>query len=94
MSNGDDLENLVTTADQLPDGASYPASPTGQADYFEALRGVFGDVPGGHGLGFVAWEPEWVPGVGWEPGAGNPNDNLAMFDFSGRALPSLRSLRR
>jgi arabinogalactan endo-1,4-beta-galactosidase len=35
------------------------------------------------------WEPEWVPGVGWEPGAGTPNDNLTLFDFQGRALPSI-----
>ena len=32
-----------------------------------------------------AREPEWVPGVGWEPSAGTPNDNLTLFDFQGRA---------
>jgi arabinogalactan endo-1,4-beta-galactosidase len=46
-------------------------------------------VPGGHGAGLFYWEPEWVPGVGWEPGAGSPNDNLTLFDFQGRALPSI-----
>ena len=50
-------------------------------------------TPGGLGLGLMDWEPEWVPGVGWEPGAGNPNDNLTMFDFAGAALPVLRALR-
>jgi len=50
-------------------------------------------VPGGHGAGFVDWEPEWIPGVGWEPGAGNPNDNLTMFDWNGAALPSVRAFR-
>jgi arabinogalactan endo-1,4-beta-galactosidase len=30
-----------------------------------------------------------VPGVGWEPGAGTPNDNLTLFDFHGAALPSI-----
>ena len=35
------------------------------------------------------WEPEWIPGVGWETGAGSPNDNLTLFDFQGLALPSI-----
>lgn len=42
------------------------------------------------GAGFFAWEPEWIPGVGWAPGEGNPNDNMTMFDWEGRALPPVR----
>jgi arabinogalactan endo-1,4-beta-galactosidase len=91
--NGDDLDNFVTGADQLPDGDRFPPTPAGQAAYFEALRAVLAAVPNGLGAGFVDWEPEWVPGVGWEPGAGNPNDNLAMFDFHGRGLPALAAFR-
>jgi arabinogalactan endo-1,4-beta-galactosidase len=94
LDNGDTLANFVTDAAQLPDGAAYPATPGGQAAYFEALRDVLRAVPGGHGLGFFAWEPEWIPGVGWAPGQGNPNDNLSMFDWQGRALPSLAAFRR
>lgn len=30
-----------------------------------------------------------MPGVGWQPGAGTPNDNLSLYDFQGRALPSI-----
>jgi len=93
LSNGDDLGNFVTDASQLPDGALYPATPTGQAGYFEALRDILRAVPNGRGAGFLDWEPEWIPGVGWEPGAGNPNDNLTMFDFNGAALPSVRAFR-
>jgi arabinogalactan endo-1,4-beta-galactosidase len=93
LGNGDTLDNFITSDDQLPDGAAYPATPQGQAAYFEALRTVLQDVPGGHGAGFVDWEPEWIPGVGWEPGAGNPNDNLTMFDWQGAALPSVRAFR-
>jgi arabinogalactan endo-1,4-beta-galactosidase len=92
--NGDPLSNFLTSDDQLPDGTAYPATPPGQAGYFEALRGVLQAVPNGHGLGFFDWEPEWLPGVGWEPGAGNPNDNLTMFDWRGAALPSLSAFRR
>ncbi|HEY2176630.1 MAG TPA: glycosyl hydrolase 53 family protein [Mycobacteriales bacterium] len=92
--NGDALANSFTSADQLPDAAAFPPTRAGQAAYFEALRQVIAQVPGGHGAGFFDWEPEWVPGVGWEPGAGNPNDNLTMFDWTGEALPSMRAFRR
>lgn len=89
LRNGDDLENILTSASQLPDNDIWPATPAGQLAYFRALRAVFPDVPGGHGLGFMWWEPEWLPGVGWEPGQANPNDNLTVFDFNGRPLPAL-----
>ena len=89
LKNGDDLENILSSLDQLPDASIWPPTPEGQLAYFTALRGVFAHVPDRHGLGFMAWEPEWIPGVGWTPGQGNPNDNLTLFDFEGRALPAL-----
>lgn len=46
-------------------------------------------VPDGLGAGLFYWSPEWIPGVGWEPGAGTPNDNLTLFNFQGTALPSI-----
>jgi arabinogalactan endo-1,4-beta-galactosidase len=98
--DGDGLGNLWdgtgaagTDNAPLPDQATYPPTVAGQAGFFEALRQILLDVPGGRGLGFFDWEPEWTPGVGWEPGAGNPNDNLTMFDFTGHALPSMRAFR-
>jgi arabinogalactan endo-1,4-beta-galactosidase len=91
--DGDDLANFITSPDQLPDVDRFPPTPAGQAAFFEALRAVLLGVPGRLGAGFVDWEPEWIPGVGWEPGAGNPNDNLTMFDFTGRALPSVAAFR-
>jgi arabinogalactan endo-1,4-beta-galactosidase len=42
-----------------------------------------------HGAGIFYWQPEWIPGVGWAPGEGTPNDNLTLFDFKGHALPSI-----
>jgi arabinogalactan endo-1,4-beta-galactosidase len=92
--NGDDLANSFVDPATLPDGDRFPPTPAGQAAYFEALRQVLLQVPNGRGAGFMDWEPEWIPGVGWEPGAGNPNDNLTMFDWSGKALPSLTAFRR
>ena len=93
VDNGDQLENFITAADQMPDVAQYPVTPSGQAAYFEALRTILAQVPDGLGAGFVDWSPEWIPGVGWAPGQGNPNDNLTMFDWDGRGLPCLAAFR-
>ena len=93
LEDGDGLENLIARREQLPDADRFPATPQGQAAYFEALREVLLSVPQRRCLGFFAWEPAWLPGVGWEPGAGNPNDNLTMFDHDGRALPALAAFR-
>ncbi|MFI5897158.1 arabinogalactan endo-beta-1,4-galactanase [Actinoplanes sp. NPDC051513] len=94
FEDGDGRGNIVGPDAYLPDVDRFPATPQGQAAFYEALRGVLAQVPGGKGLGFMAWEPEWIPGVGWQPGAEASNDNLTQFDFTGRALPSIRSYRR
>ncbi len=75
---------------QLPDISLFPPTPTGQLAYFQALRGLLEQVPDGRGLGFFDWEPGWLPGVGNEPGGGNPFVDLTMFDNRGEALPSLK----
>ena len=93
LGNGDGLGNFITSTSQLPDGSRFPATQSGQAAYFEELRNVLAAVPGSRGAGYFDWEPGWLPGVGWSPGEGNPNDNLTMFDWSGNALPSLRAFR-
>jgi arabinogalactan endo-1,4-beta-galactosidase len=93
LDNGDQLANFIASPDQLPDGAQFPATPAGQVAYFEALRSVLSGVSGGLGAGFFDWSPEWIPGVGWAPGEGNPNDNLTMFDWTGAALPVLDAFR-
>ena len=87
FANGDTTDNFVWTQSQLSDG--YPASPGGQLSFVSDVLSILDQVPGGHGAGLFYWEPEWIPGVGWEPGAGTPNDNLALFDFQGHALPSI-----
>jgi arabinogalactan endo-1,4-beta-galactosidase len=92
--DGDGRGNIVTADTPLPDADQFPPTPAGQAAFYEAVRAVLKQVPDGRGLGFLAWEPEWVPGVGWEPGAEAPNDNLTQFDFTGQALPSIRAYRR
>ncbi len=53
------------------------------------ILSILSQVPDNRAKGVVYWEPAWIPGVGWEPGAGDAWDNMALFDFQGRALPSI-----
>ena len=92
-ADGDGYPNLWDGSTPMPDQSTYPPTKQGQAAFFEAIRQILLEVPDGRGIGFVDWEPEWIGGVGWEPGAGDPNDNLTMFDFQGNGLPSLRAFR-
>jgi arabinogalactan endo-1,4-beta-galactosidase len=89
LSDGDHERNVVTSNHQLPDVAKYPPTERGQEEYYQALRAVLRAVPGGHGAGFLVWEPSWLPGVGAGGQTGNAFDNLTMFDADGRGLPSL-----
>ena len=63
-------------------------------------------VPDGLGRGFVWWEPAWLPvkGSGWTTPAGlaytreqgpggNEWANQGWFDYDGKALPALTTLR-
>ena len=79
--------------DTLPETDRFPATPAGQAAYFEALRSTVEAVSQDRGRGFLAWGPEWLPGVGWGPGQDNPFANLTMFDWRGAGLPSLQVFR-
>jgi arabinogalactan endo-1,4-beta-galactosidase len=87
LGYGDSTNNFVWEQSQLEPG--YPASPAGQLSLVNDVLSILAAAPGGHGQGLFYWEPEWVPGVGWTPGAGTPNDNLTLFDFHGAALPSI-----
>jgi arabinogalactan endo-1,4-beta-galactosidase len=83
----------------------YPATVDGQVAFLRDLYATVAAVPDGRGLGVVYWEPAWLPvgGTTWASPAGmayandaaeggNPWANLALFDFDGDALPSLRAL--
>jgi arabinogalactan endo-1,4-beta-galactosidase len=88
LQNGDSLGDFLWQDSQLVPG--YPATPGGQLGFVSDLVSALAAVPGGHGAGVFYWQPEWLPGVGWTPGAGTPNDNLTMFDFTGHALPAVQ----
>jgi len=87
LANGDSTGNFVWQPSQLERG--YPATPGGQLSFYNDVLSILAQVPDHRGLGMFYWEPEWIPGVGWEPGAGTPNDNLTLFSFTGQALPSI-----
>jgi arabinogalactan endo-1,4-beta-galactosidase len=87
LAGGDSTGNFVWQASQLSDG--YPATPGGQLSFYNDVLSILAQVPNHRGLGLFYWEPEWIPGVGWQPGAGTPNDNLTLFSFTGQALPSV-----
>jgi arabinogalactan endo-1,4-beta-galactosidase len=71
------------------DSANYPPTPAGQVSFYNDLLSIIHQIPNHLGAGLFYWEPEWIPGVGWEPGAGSPNVNLTLFSFTGQALPSV-----
>jgi arabinogalactan endo-1,4-beta-galactosidase len=83
--------SVIERGSDLPDEWSYPASPEGQAAYFDDLRDVLEHVPGNHGLGFLAWEPAWLPDVPLS-GTCNRYADLTLFDWNGRSLPALSHL--
>jgi arabinogalactan endo-1,4-beta-galactosidase len=83
----DATHNLVGTSAQLL--AGYPATPAGQAAFAARLRALVTETPGG--LGMVWWAPDAIPAPG---GPGSPVENLALFDFTGAALPALDALGR
>jgi arabinogalactan endo-1,4-beta-galactosidase len=87
LDNGDQLGNFLWQESQLIPG--YPATPNGQLGFLSDLLSIMAAVPDHHGAGIYYWQPEWIPGVGWQPGDGTPNDNLTLFDFAGHALPSI-----
>ncbi len=87
LANGDSTGNFVWQTSQLSTG--YPATPGGQESFYNDVLSILHQVPNHLGAGLFYWEPEWIPGVGWEPGAGTPNDNLTLFSFNGQALPSV-----
>jgi arabinogalactan endo-1,4-beta-galactosidase len=87
LADGDGYPNIVNA--QTPLLPAYPPTPGGQLGYMRELLSILGQVPERRGRGVVYWESAWIPGVGWEPGAGDAWDNMTLFDFNGQALSSI-----
>ncbi|MGH2892068.1 MAG: glycosyl hydrolase 53 family protein, partial [Solirubrobacteraceae bacterium] len=71
LAAGDSTGNFVWQTSQLSTG--YPANPGGQESFYNDALSILAQVPHHLAQGLFYWEPEWIPGVGWEPGAGTPN---------------------
>ena len=100
-----DSEMMIFTeshADTVP----YSIDPQGQQAFLQDLMETIQSVEGQRGLGFYYWEPTWISltQAHWAKEAGihylHKNDtssnvwaNLAMFDYMGRALPVLKTIR-
>ncbi len=80
---GDNTGNIVGSDDQLLPG--YPATVEGQKQFLKKVIEIIKNTPEGWGKGFVYWSPEWIPGH-----PGSPWENLALFDFQGEMLESMR----
>jgi arabinogalactan endo-1,4-beta-galactosidase len=87
LTDGDGYPNIVNAQTPLVPG--YAATPQGQLGFMSALLSILSQVPEQRGRGVVYWESAWIPGVGWEPGAGDAWDNMTLFDNTGHALPSI-----
>jgi len=88
-------------AQELAQKVPYPASKEGQMQYLKALIDTIGRVKNKRCLGFIYWEPAWLPypECAWtkEPGyqylendnglVGNSWANQALFDKYGNANP-------
>jgi len=93
LDRGDSTAPLLDA--QHAEKAGYPATVAGQAQVIRDVIATVAAVPGGLGRGVFYWEPAWIPaaGAGWRAGEGNNWENQALFDYSGRALPSMQALR-
>lgn len=90
QKNGDQQPNVYTGTGS----ESFPMTPEGQSEYLKQLILTIQSVPKNKGIGFVYWEPEFIPvkGAGWKKGAGDEWDNVTLFDFNGNALPAVNVL--
>lgn len=80
---GDNTGNIVGNEDQLLPG--YPATVEGQTKFLQDILKIIKNTPDDRGKGFVYWSPEWIPGH-----PGSPWENLALFDFQGEVLESIK----
>lgn len=93
LSTSNHAPSVVTTVEALPDSATYPPTPQGQAKFFAALNRLLREVPNGRGAGYLIWEPGWLPGVPADARTDNAHSNLTLFDWWGNGLPALDAFK-
>jgi arabinogalactan endo-1,4-beta-galactosidase len=83
--NADSYNNIVAGDVGV---TGYPVTPQGQYQYMKDLTQAVID---GGGSGVMYWEPAWITSSLrdlW--GQGSSWENMALFDFSGNALPGMK----
>ncbi len=83
LSYNDYTNNVCGLPSQLI--TDYPATPTGQHDYLAAIKQMMKTS----GNGFCYWAPEWTAFKGATSTTGSSWENMALFDFTNKALPAL-----
>jgi arabinogalactan endo-1,4-beta-galactosidase len=84
-TNWNDYTNNVIGA-TVPLLNDYPATPAGQLKFLVDLRTVISKIPNNRGLGFCYWSPDWTAYRGNTATNGSAWENLALFDFTNKAL--------
>ncbi|MBN1230924.1 MAG: glycosyl hydrolase 53 family protein [Anaerolineales bacterium] len=84
----DQTENVIGTESELMEG--YNATVEGQLSFLEKVFQTILETPYNLGKGVIYWGGEWIA-VNPEDEDGSTWENQALFDFSGKALPSLES---
>ncbi len=87
---GDWTQNIFgDPSDVHPD---FPATPQGQRAYLDAFDSICRAAP--ECRGWFYWAPDWVPWRGSQATDGSAWENLALFDFDGRALKAFDRSRK
>jgi len=89
LSWNDWTNNFIGETSQLI--PQFPATAAGQEAFLWKLRTILQSSP--DGAGFCYWEPEWVSYKGPQFTVGSPWENLALFDFQNKVLPSMSVYR-
>ena len=83
----DNTNNVYGSGNALLSG--YDATAAGQLKFLTDLRTVIHNVSNNRGIGFCYWAPDWVAFRGTTSANGSSWENLALFDFTNKALPGM-----
>lgn len=81
----DNVNNIVGNNSQLHNG--YLATPQGQYNFLYDLIEIVKNVQNNKGIGVFYWAPEYIS----VPPIGSTWENLALFDFNGETLTSIKA---
>lgn len=89
------IDDGVTSGQLSHNGPYTDMSKNGQKNFMNELVNQIKRVGNQRVLGFVYWDPIFIPAgdAGWELGAKNIVSNSALFGFGGEALPVLDIFR-